>query len=747
MNEKNHIEEFINNNMLLCINTFNESMLVNTGTNLLNDKNAQIQINNSIWKASCEISEIDKGKYECKAIFNLISGNLDNANVAVRINFYNWSKENYVLMPAAAYNGNRFKVVKKNYPPMLHECDGIGVDMPITVPDVAHLKTRKEASYIHLRSGDMATPYVGVYFPHEKKSFQILAPHNTPYSYTGFKVYEAENEKSAYIQLEAPAVRQTRYLWMDSNAQSDDRGYDFTEGDKVTVDFRLYMNDCSDVPELYQKYCDVRKDISGNVKLHNQLPFSAAFRIIEDKYIKSQWNKEDQYLRVGTIGAGKNQDWQTGWVGGGMNSLAFLMDGNNTTKEYAYKTIDTVFDRLQAPTGFIYPKMHKGILYGDDFDNREAFNVLLLRKDADVLLFIARHIILLQKRNEKVPSNWINGFRELVDAFIRLWEKYGQFGQFVDIEIEEIIIGGTASAATAIGGLALASQILGDKKYLDTAIKGGNYYYKEYLLEGITNGGPGEILQAPDSESAFGLLESYIALYEVTGDAHWLPIAKVSANQCASWCVSYDFDFPKDTVFGQLNMNTTGSVYANVQNKHSAPGICTLSGVSLLKLYRATGDKFYLQLCKEISHNITQYLSRDDRPILSWDDRELPAGWMCERVNMSDWEQKDRIGGVFYGSCWCEVSTLLTYNEIPGVWILSDIGEVVVFDHILVTIEECENTWVVNLENPTKFDAQVKVYIESSHEFDKVWGECALEGCKVVSIPANGKIDLVVDKT
>ena len=68
-------------------------------------------------------------------------------------------------------------------------------------------------------------------------------------------------------------------------------------------------------------------------------------------------------------------------------------------------------------------------------------------------------------------------------------------------------------------------------------------------------------------------------------------------------------------------------------------------------------------------------MSTDKRPIYSWDvpkdasllnddsirveGEKLPQGFICERVNMSDWESFRCIGGVFNGSCWCEVSNLL----------------------------------------------------------------------------------------
>ena len=113
-------------------------------------------------------------------------------------------------------------------------------------------------------------------------------------------------------------------------------------------------------------------------------------------------------------------------------------------------------------------------------------------------------------------------------------------------------------------------------------------------------------------------------------------------------------------------MKTVGSVFANVQNKHSAPGICTLSGDSLYKVYQWTKDERYLQMLKEISLTISQYMSRENRPIYSWDEKpeKLLPGVICERVNMSDWEGADKVGGVFNGSCWSEVSNLLMLAEV-----------------------------------------------------------------------------------
>ena len=113
---------------------------------------------------------------------------------------------------------------------------------------------------------------------------------------------------------------------------------------------------------------------------------------------------------------------------------------------------------------------------------------------------------------------------------------------------------------------------------------------------GYTTGGPGEILSAPDQESAFGLFESFMALYEVTGASGWLRYADELLPICASWTVAYDFQFPPNSPMGRINARSCGAVWASVVNKHGAPGICTWSGDSLLKYFRATGDRRALDL-------------------------------------------------------------------------------------------------------------------------------------------------------
>ncbi len=134
--------------------------------------------------------------------------------------------------------------------------------------------------------------------------------------------------------------------------------------------------------------------------------------------------------------------------------------------------------------------------------------------------------------------------------------------------------------------------------------------------------------------------------------------AKKAFRLAVTWVMSYDFQFPKESTAGKLSAHTRGTVFANAQNKHSAPGICTLSGNSMLKLYRFTGEEIYLEWMRRISHAIPQFVSLNDRPVDTLSGKPLLTGYINERIQTSDWEGKHTVGEFLYGSNWPEVSML-----------------------------------------------------------------------------------------
>lgn len=570
----------------------------------------------------------------------------DEAFFSLRFDFPEWEDDAYLMMPACAYNGNRFKRVVRGYPPMYRpeECgenaQPLMTDVPALEPD--------GSGRIEVTSGDMATPCVGIYYRKKKEGFLLFTEQAVKGKNIGFTA------AAGCVTLSFPAHRSDLYRFCTAHAKSGDTGIPVKAGEAVSSEIRILTFSCDTIPEFFRVFFENRKLLLRNERTKGGYT-DELFALMETHFNTENWS--------GKYYAETNKMWQTGWVGGGMSSYVLLRDGNALSKKRAAATVDFMVSH-QAPSGFYYGIADtEGRNFDDSFGTPGMEGVNMTRKSADALYYLYKHLTIPGRTPN--PA-WEESAVRCADAFVRLFDTYGTFGQFVDVETGKMLFGASASAAIAPAALASAYRYTGDKRYLDTAEKGLRFYCETYLANGVTNGGPGEILSAPDSESAFGLLESCVVLYETTKKPEYLAWAEDTACLCSSWTVSYSYHFPENSEFGRLGINTVGAVFANVQNKHAAPGICTLSGDSLYKLWKYTQKDGYFELLADIASAIPQSVSTDSVPIYSWDEtpQRLIPGCICERVNMSDWEGFANVGGVFNGSCWCETSLILSYTEL-----------------------------------------------------------------------------------
>lgn len=711
---------------------------------------------------------------EINAVFTA-KQKLSQAGVSMIFYVDGWKKENYVFAPAALYNGNRYKCLKKPYAPMFNPEEAkLCGDEPI-ITDVPRLELDGQGR-AQLNTGDLATPCVGYFSKEEKRGVLWFWNQQNEAGNFGITVDEdCENNNISFI-LSAPCVREkTKYEMCTTEKKSDDRGIDLNVGDKLTFIVEEHVFDCENEKEFLNEFFNRRIRSFTPRSLPNRLPFSEAFSVIEDKYNERNWLENPGFYKSSEAEASIYRQWQTGWVGGTMNTLPGFIVGNDLSVERSKISLDFVFGKIQHESGFLYGIYCDGKVYGDSFESAENAAITMSRKNGDALYFLAKQIMFLKHENMEIKPEWNNGLKKLADAFVRYYRKNNSLDQFIDMDKFAPYAAGTASAAIAPAGLALCAEYFNEKEYLTAASEIAEDYYNKYVTRGFTNAGPGEILSCPDSESAFGMLESLIALYSATSDEKWLGYAKDTASLCASWCVSYDYKYEKDSQFGKRKIATSGAVWANVQNKHAAPGICTLSGASLFRLYRATGDIRYLDLCRDISHNITQFLSTEDDPTYSsyiwggnpklqkrlinmnvsfllkmrkaggllkritapiYDKQFNKVGRMGERCNLSDWEGTPNVGELPGGSCWCEVSTLLTYLEIPAAYINPDKNFAYPIDHLKCEVKNGE----ITIENPTKYDASYRIFVENEADRNKPLDELFMLRYRTVKVPAHKKV-------
>ena len=642
-----------------------------------------------------------------------------------------WSREPYFFMPGAVYNGNRFVSKPLPYPPFYRAAEEEVMTAPQVITDIPHLDAEAPQSHISFLSGDMSTPAMGFFSEQDSRGLLLFGRHIAEDGgrYTGFEVKEDLDAQELQLIHCFPGVREGRKYFFgeradgsgfypDSHSASTEEGAVFAAGTEWELPFAVYTFPAGGLDEFFRFFHSRRQVLETGEPGDHRVPFSKAYQAVKDKYQEQNYIAEGDggYFAVGTRRDNPCQCWQAGWIGGGMNNLPFLLEDEGEAFARGLSTFQFILDRLQYDNGWVVGIYIDGRYCGDAFEEDPSGSILLVRKNADLLYFLLKEHRLL-KEGKLLRHGDEERIMKLCDAFVRLYKKYGQLGQFIDAAEEKMLVAHTSGAAIAAGALALAYEEFGREEYLQTAVALGGLYGDEYLKKGILNGCPGEICQAPDSEAAFGMLEAYVQLYETTGELRWLVSAQDACDIAMSWVMSYDFRFPEESTASKRGVHSIGTVFANAQNKHSAPGICTLSGNSLLKLYRFTGDRKYLDWLQLIAHSLTQFVSLEEWPEKTLEGPYLPAGYMNERVQTSDWEGSETVGEFLYGSNWPEVSMLLTYVEVPGIYADAS-GQIVrVFDHI-----SCESAvWdedgvTLELFNPTDFDAVVTALLDERED-------------------------------
>lgn len=661
-------------------------------------------------KAASGSSEWTCDKRAAKGVqeytFTLRKGAAKSAGVAVAFDFADWSRDNYVLVPAAVYNGNRFNALGGDYMPPFPREMFFNPKLPMTISNNPRLSVEPgKASKIELLTGNASTPAFAFYSPKQKRGWILLCEQGTRFGNNGLIIEENASQNRITFVVSAPGVR-VQAAGFGGFRPSGDAGADLHAGDSLTLRFKAIDFHAESIPELLNRFFKVRKELIGPNHPRNRVPFSYAHDAIAARF-RERWR---EYPVGGYYLPENSPDFQLGWVSGFMQTPLLALD-DAKDRERMLRQMDFVVSKLQGKSGFFYGGItSQGKLRDDRTLDGGLF--ALTRKNADTLAMFMKQFMILKRQGHQglIKKEWSESARRLADAFAAIWSKHGEFGQYVDPESGEIAVYNSTGGAIVPGALALASEWFGEKSYLEVAKESADFYFKRDVAgRGLTGGHCGDISQDPDSESAFGFLESLMALYAVTGDRVWLDKAKVQAALASTWVLSYDHVFPPESQIAKLGCPMAGAVFASIQNKHAAPGICTSSGDSLFKLFRATGNRRFAELLRDIQHAHTE--------ATEWPGHRTTGtgvGASMERIQPTDGEGKGAIGNfIETQNAWCELDGLMMATEIPGVYVRTDKPELFVFDHVSARIvSQRDGLTTVEIENKTPYDALVTVCAE-----------------------------------
>ncbi|MES1209125.1 MAG: hypothetical protein ABUS79_24570 [Pseudomonadota bacterium] len=663
-------------------------------------------------------------------------------SLSVGLTWADWSVENYLLLPGCCYAGNRFESRFTSYPPVLTEPADIGPHVPPIVTDIPRLNVHDGPSRLDVAADELATPGLALFAPGLRLGLILLVDAASPVGPTGLTVAESDDRRRATIEASTPFFQNPG---RDADQPRRPPPAPPRPGQTITLRARLLAFPCETVPALLARLFAVRKSLSGVRGEVPPIAMSTAFTVHEAR-ANARWREKAGLLALGDGGT-PYTTWQNGWCGGLGLTWPLLVAGSATSSERALRTVAFALSGGQGPSGFFHGVSDGKRWYDDGFADGLSAPVELaghaegghrrwhlVRRTADTLFYLLEQIAWRERTAPAkestepvvVDPRWTKAARRAADALSNLWERHRQFGQVVDVETGELIVGGSAAAGLVPAALVRAADRFKEPRYRDVAVDAGRAFFDRFVSDGLTCGGPGDALQCPDSESAAALVESFMSLYEATGDRTWVERARTAAHLLSTWVLSADGD---PCAAGGPRL--TGAVIADAQNRVPGPGLVLLGGDALLRLARATGDRAVLDLLRDIVRHVAVRTAQLSKPTCA--DVPAPSTAAARRALVVP------ADGVL------DAIALLTATRVPGLYVQVDKAFVFAFDAVDARVKErMPGRLVLSLRNPTDADAQVRVVAETAAEAERPLAPGARLPAVTVAVPAGAAVDVVL---
>ncbi|WP_448635072.1 hypothetical protein [Pedobacter panaciterrae] len=169
----NELLRDINGSLRLSVKEFN-------GTDLLSEQpfnKELLQTKTGNWSMQFKASPVSKhpGVMDVSTSFRLNSGVAKSSAVSVSFDFSKWNPENYVLVPASVYNGNRYRAIGNSYSPQYPKDMYYNPSVPLTISNNPRLSIESnKASLVELTTGNVATPALCFFSKRNKKDLLYL---------------------------------------------------------------------------------------------------------------------------------------------------------------------------------------------------------------------------------------------------------------------------------------------------------------------------------------------------------------------------------------------------------------------------------------------------------------------------------------------------------------------------------------------------------------------------------------------
>ncbi len=348
--------------------------------------------------------------------------------------------------------------------------------------------------------------------------------------------------------------------------------------------------------------------------------------------------------------AGDRPSMHVAWVGGVPWAHALLTygrrRGDRRYVDAGTRVIDHVCSAL-TPAGTFWGEWRLDHGWGGGW-NRNP-DRLHARTLAEAALFTLRAVDAERVRGHGHPG-WEKAAASNLDVAVAAQDRDGNLGSYYHQATGDAEDRNGAAGLLWIAALVEGARVLGRPDLLDAARRAGEYYAR-FVEDAFIHGAPEDVHTAPTSEDGYNALIAYVRLHEADPEPRWLRLARLAADWTLTFRWTYNIEFPEHTILRHYGFRTRGADSASPPNQHlHAYGLIALK--ELTALWRATGDRYYLDRARDNLGCFLQLVARADG------DFNARKGMVTERYYHTDcFQPKGSL--LTLSHAWCAGVTLL----------------------------------------------------------------------------------------
>lgn len=262
----------------------------------------------------------------------------------------------------------------------------------------------------------------------------------------------------------------------------------------------------------------------------------------------------------------------------------------------------------------------------------EPAGIFFLRAPSEGMQTLVK-AYLREKRQGSEHPDWLHWCRQFADWLMTQQRQDGSFPRSWKNGTGEVNEQSGTASYDPVPLLVSLSQVTGDKRYLNSAIRAGEYVWDNYGSHGVFVGGTTDNPNVVDKEAGMLSLEAFLALYEAAKEPKWLERAEAAGNYTESWIWIWNVPMPigADNALLQWKRGvpTVGAQGISARGPGGIDEYLDWAVPQFAELYEDTHDKHYLDVARILLFNTKSMLALPGRTY----DLAGP-GWQQENWGM-----------------------------------------------------------------------------------------------------------------